>query len=268
VFSLAVRKFPIVRYGRGVCSHQMGGIVSKNPPAPSGAPSFQARGSSASKNSQEAGSAADESSRSEWKMLLSVDEAKQKFQNDGTLIGNIDAGHLELRILLDEPLGQQFIGEYAKSIHTSESFMCWIDLLEFKSIPSDACQYWKSKAHHIFQKYIRAGAVSEFGGITDVDREKYRELVFGENSLPSDCFDKLQTQCFEDIYENTFKRFQTTEPYTNLKTCKLTLGHHPSHTLSLSLSLSLAQPLKGDTTVSKRMTFGIMKNLAKAGLGL
>lgn len=161
----------------------------------------------------------EEESRSEWKMLLSVDEAKEKFQNDGTLIGNIDAGHLELRILLDEPLGQQCIGEFAKSIHTSESFMCWIDLLEFKSIPSDAIQYRKSKAVHIFQKYIRAGAVSEFGGITDVDREKYRESLDESPALTSDFFDKLQTQCFEDIFENTWKRFQTTETYANLKKC-------------------------------------------------
>lgn len=161
----------------------------------------------------------EEESRSEWKMLLSVDEAKEKFQNDGTLIGNIDPGHLELRILLDEPHGQQSIGEYAKSIHTSESFMCWIDLLEFKSIPSDAIQYRKSKAIHIFQKYIRAGAASEFGGITDVDREKYRETLYDSPVLNSDFFDKLQTQCFEDIYENTWKRFQTTETYAELKKC-------------------------------------------------
>jgi hypothetical protein len=196
----------------------MGGIITKTSKTK---PRVLGQVARVSVNSGSHHSSDPEVSRGEWKMLLSVEEAKEKFQNDGTLFGNIDAGHLELRILLDEPLGQQFIGEYAKSIHTSESFMSWIDLLEFKSIPSDAIQYRKSKALQIFQKYIRAGAVSEFGGITDADREKYRELLDGNNSLTSDFFDKLQTQCFEDLYENTFKRFQTTEPYTNLKQCKL-----------------------------------------------
>ena len=159
----------------------------------------------------------EEEERSQWKMLPSVEEAKEKFQNDGSLIGKIDAGHLELRILLDEPLGQQQIGEFAKSIHTSESFMCWIDLLEFKSIPADALQYRHSKALHIFQKYIRPGAISEFGGILDEDREKYKEALDDNIPLNCDFFEKLQTQCFEDIYENTFKRFQSTATYTELK---------------------------------------------------
>mmetsp|Transcript_7589 Transcript_7589/g.8035 ORF Transcript_7589/g.8035 Transcript_7589/m.8035 type:complete len:642 (-) Transcript_7589:200-2125(-) len=158
-----------------------------------------------------------EEERSQWKMLPSVEEAKEKFQNDGSLTGKIDAGHLELRILLDEPLGQQSIGEFAKSIHTSESFMCWIDLLEFKSIPTDALQYRHSKAIHIFQKYIRPGAISEFGGILDVDRDKYKEALNENKPLTSDFFEKLQTQCFEDIYENTFKRFQSTTTYMDLK---------------------------------------------------
>jgi hypothetical protein len=228
----------------------MGGIISKNlPPGVYGAHTSpqvtnnSKRGRAKSVSSHREVPVDESASRSEWKMLLSVDEAKLKFQNDGTLTGNIDPGHLELRILLDEPLGQQFIGEYAKSIHTSESFMCWIDLLEFKSIPSDATQYRRSKSHHIFQKYIRAGAVSEFGGITDAEREKYREVVFGENMLlPSDCFDKLQTQCLEDLYENTFKRFQTTEPYKNLKSCKGTCLS-PSVFLNFSLLTSLTYSL-------------------------
>lgn len=200
----------------------MGSIVSsskgKNSRGQSGGGISSQRSGGVGNSSMSQGDGGEVSERSQWKMLPSVDEAKEKFHSDGTLIGNIDAGHLELRILLDEPMGQQAIGEFAKQSHTSESFMCWIDLLEFKSIPADAMQYRHSKGMHIYQKYVKAGAISEFGGILDEDRERYRETLYDDNkTLLSDFFDKLQTQCFEDIYENTFKRFQNTTTYSDLK---------------------------------------------------
>ena len=107
-----------------------------------------------------------------WKMLPSIDEARGKFREDGTLAKSVDPGHLELRTLLEEPLGQHSIGTYAKKNHAHESFMCWVDLQEFKTIPDDAFQYRRSKALHIHQKYIKTGAVSEFGGLEPEERDQ------------------------------------------------------------------------------------------------
>jgi hypothetical protein len=168
-----------------------------------------------------------------WKMLPSIDEARGKFKADGTLAKSIDPGHLELRTLLDEPLGQHSIGQYAKQNHCHESFMCWVDLQEFKTIPDDALQYRRSKGLHIHQKYIKVGGVSEFGGIDPEDRDRYHELLTQSGNDPkvltANFFDKVQMQCFVDIYQNTFKRFKQTEQYAQLKKSKsqsLLLPHH------------------------------------------
>ena len=176
--------------------------------------------SKGNKKSNEAKPAEEEISH-HWKMLPSIDEARGKFKADGTLAKSIDPGHLELRTLLDEPLGQHSIGLYAKQNHCHESFMCWVDLQEFKTIPDDALQYRRSKALHIHQKYIKVGAVSEFGGIDPEDRERYHELLIQSSNDPkiltANFYDKVQMQCFVDIYQNTFKRFKQTEQYNQLK---------------------------------------------------
>jgi hypothetical protein len=164
-----------------------------------------------------------------WKMLPSIDEARGKFREDGTLAKSVDPGHLELRTLLEEPLGQHSIGTYAKQNHAHESFMCWVDLQEFKTIPDDAFQYRRSKALHIYQKYIKTGAVSEFGGIEPEDRDLYFKLLTASQDDPSlltqDFYDKVQMQCFVDIFQNVFKRYKATEDYAKLKKSKYFRSH-------------------------------------------
>lgn len=156
-----------------------------------------------------------------WKFLPSVEEAKDKFKNDGTLVKSTDPGHLELRQLLEEPLAQREIGNFAKEIHCHEAFMCWVDLQEFKGIPEGAHHFKRSKANHIYHKYIQADAILEFGGLSDDERTIYKKLLEDSVETPelltSDFFDKIQMQCFVDIYQNIFKRFKTTEAYTQLK---------------------------------------------------
>jgi hypothetical protein len=131
----------------------------------------------------------------QWKFLPSVDEAKGNYKKDGTLLKSTDPGHLELRTLLDEPLAQREIGNFAKSIHCPEAFMCWVDLQEFKGIPEGAKQFRKSKAVHIYHKYIKPGATLEFGGLEQEEREDYAKLIeaCAENIdlITNDCFDKV-----------------------------------------------------------------------------
>jgi hypothetical protein len=130
-----------------------------------------------------------------WKVLPSAAEAKEKYEAEGTLTKAMDSNHLELRTLLDDPVAQHVLGAYAKESHAYESFMFWIDIQEFKSIPTD--DYRRSKANHIFQKYIKRGAVLEYGGIEDSDRMKYEELLeqsrHDKSILHSRFYDKVST---------------------------------------------------------------------------
>ena len=145
-----------------------------------------------------------------WKVMPSAVEAREKFEADGTLVKSNDAGHLELRTLLEEPMAQNYIGVFAKDNQAQESFMCWIDVQEFKSIPTD--DYRRSKALHIYHKYIKSGAVLELGGIDEPEKESYKELLelSKEDSkiLTTNFFDKVQQMCFFEMYNNVFLRFK------------------------------------------------------------
>lgn len=161
-----------------------------------------------------------------WKVIPSAAQAKAKYELEGTLTKNMDAGHLEFRTLLDDPMAQRVIGAFAKEARAFESFMFWVDVQEFKAIPTD--DYRRSKANHLYQKYIRSGAVLEFGGIEDTEREKYATLLEAakqdKSVLQREFFDDIQMKCFVDIYQNIFMRFKKTDGYKQLASGELLMN--------------------------------------------
>lgn len=174
----------------------------------------------------------------EWKILPSSAEAKKKFQADGTLGKNSDPGHLELRTLLDDPNAQATLFKRAKAVMAQDIFMCWVDIQDFKNIPATQEQFQRSKALHIYHKYIKENASLEVGGIELAEREKYRAELMGtpapesgddtaaESSsngskravtgLSSSFYEKLQTLCFTGIYHNVYLPFKQTDEYVEL----------------------------------------------------
>jgi hypothetical protein len=83
----------------------------------------------------------------------------QKFVEEGSLPSGGDANpdHVELRTVLEDPVGQKYIGVFAKAIHTTESFFAWTEIQEYRSIPT--ADYRRGMAVHIYQKYIKDHAV-------------------------------------------------------------------------------------------------------------
>lgn len=163
-----------------------------------------------------------------WKVMPSSAEAREKFEADGTLNKNSDPGHLELRAMLDEPIAQHTIGKYAKEVRALEIYMCWMDVQEFKSIPT--VDYRRSKASQIYHKYIKIGGVLEVGGITQAERDEVKERIDGSKSEPlllsPDFFDRLQSKCFLEIYHNIFCPFKANEGYSTLtQTLKSKYNH-------------------------------------------
>lgn len=153
-----------------------------------------------------------------FKVLPSEKEARTRFEDDGTLTKNSDAGHLALRTMLDEPLSQNALGKFASKIQVLDVFMCWIDTQEYKAIPAGS--YRRSKALHIFSKYLSDDAVQLVGGIspqerlrvqTDLDRAK-DDL----NILTNTFYDSVQTKCFLDMYSNIFLPFKQTQEFQQL----------------------------------------------------
>jgi Regulator of G protein signaling domain len=154
-----------------------------------------------------------------WKVMLSTDEARRKFELDGTLPRDCTQDHLELRVLLEEPLAQYTIGQYAKKIKAFNTFLCWVDIQTYKGIPTP--DFRRSKALHIFHKYIKQGGIMEIGGVDQALRERYEmEIQVSKTNpdiLTADFFKDLQLGCFMDINSNIYQRFLATEEYIKLK---------------------------------------------------
>jgi protein-serine/threonine kinase len=155
----------------------------------------------------------------EWKLLPSSVEARKKFEADGTLSKNSDPGHLELRTMLDDPVAQPAIFKYAKQVVMAQDiFMCWVDIQEFKSIPTES--YRRSKALHIYHKYIKPDAILVVGDIELSERERYKQELALSKDDPSiltlHFYDKIQTRCFLGMYHNVYLPFKSTNEYFEL----------------------------------------------------
>lgn len=165
----------------------------------------------------------DERTVVEWKILPSSVEARKKFEADGTLNKNSEPEHLELRTLLDEAFAQNAIGQYAKQAKALDIFMCWIDIQDYKTIPVES--YRRSKALHIYHKYIKIDAVLQVGELDMKERDKFKEDLELSKDDPSlltqNFFDRLQTRCFIAIYHNIYIPFKNTAEFAALsKTIK------------------------------------------------
>jgi hypothetical protein len=145
-----------------------------------------------------------------WKVVPTVAQARDKYEADGTLTKQHDDGHLELRQLLEEPMGQNYIGAFAKEVKTQESFMCWVDIQEFKFIPTD--DYRRSKGLHIYHKYVKPGAILQLGSLESSEIDNYKELLELSKSdsklITKDFYDQVQIKCFHDMFQNVYLKFK------------------------------------------------------------
>ena len=78
---------------------------------------------------------------------------KQRYIEDGSLPSDCSNDYVELRMILEEPICQRDLGHYAKKIMSQEAFFSWVDIQEFRGIPTP--DYRRSKLNHIMRKYIR-----------------------------------------------------------------------------------------------------------------
>jgi hypothetical protein len=82
-------------------------------------------GASASASRKDDGDTADadgaNAEKNKWKLMPSSEEARQKFEADGTLIKNSEPGHLELRAMLDDPIAEKTLGKFAKEKKSLEN---------------------------------------------------------------------------------------------------------------------------------------------------
>ena len=163
----------------------------------------------------------DEMSRStfmEWKVFPSQSEAVKRYIADGTLRREYTTDHLELRILLDEPLAQNVIGKFAVTVGAVNALSCWCDIQEYKHITADS--YRRSTGWMIFKKYIDERSKSSLGLISVVDKQVLEEALSSSEvsqvELRIGAFDSLQYQSFVFMVDKLYKPFKATEAFASL----------------------------------------------------
>jgi len=118
--------------------------------------------------------------------------------------------HVELLALMDSPVGQRHLGNYAKKIYTQELLLFWTDCQVYRSIPT--VDYRRAKASNIYNKYIKSGSVRQLGFLSEHERQDYSDILdkakLDASILGSDFYDKLLKKCFLEIFQQIFIRFK------------------------------------------------------------
>jgi len=74
---------------------------------------------------------------------------------------------------------------------------------------------------HIYEKYIKTGAVLEVGSIPEQLREEWEvrliEMRENKHFASDDVLDAIQHVCFNEMYLNTFIKFNKTPKFRELK---------------------------------------------------
>ena len=152
----------------------------------------------------------------QWKTMLSSNEARVKFEADGTLSKGSDPGHLELRALLDDSTACHYLFEYAKVAGHADVYFGWVDIQEFKQLPSE--EFLKKKAAHIYGKYVKKGTYVGDNVISVVERESCAAVFDNKTdiSIEATYYDWLQNKCFLDLYNKVFLKYKLTEGYAKM----------------------------------------------------
>ncbi|GBG31862.1 Protein kinase, putative [Hondaea fermentalgiana] len=163
--------------------------------------------------------------------------------------------YMELRKALAEPLGQRYLANFAKAESSQENFFAWIEMEEYKRIPTR--DYRRFVAKSIYQKFIKDDAVMRLGILTPERVLTYQRAIYGtvpdtveSNSLDeapnsstsidsrrltmvpgrldlkADLFVGLQHAVFREMADNTFRRFKSSPEYDEyIKRKKATYNH-------------------------------------------
>jgi Regulator of G protein signaling domain len=171
---------------------------------------------------------------STWRIVPDARTLESKLASE---IGpDIQPGLVELRAVLEEPVGQKYIGVFAKAIHTAGAFFAWTEIQEFRAIPT--ADYRRGMAMHIYQKYVKDGAVQQVGGLSPNDRNAIYAVLqsakgirsagdssgkdsaaaaLDDDPISAHLFDKVQSTVLKDMYFNTFVPFKATPQYEELR---------------------------------------------------
>lgn len=86
-----------------------------------------------------------------------------------------DVSHIELFDLLQEPVAQTALGNYANTIERDHVLMCWAEIQQFKG---EAAPTLRSlQAVEIYENYVKAGSPMRLREVSEILDDTYRKLL-------------------------------------------------------------------------------------------
>jgi serine/threonine protein kinase len=115
---------------------------------------------------------------------------------------------------------QHAIGlESKKSTSTLNAFMAWVDIQEYRAIPTE--DYRRSKALHIYHKYVKHNAVLKLHGISESECTAYSELLDmsrrDSSVLQSRFFDLAESHALETLFVGVYQQYRESAEFLTLK---------------------------------------------------
>lgn len=150
----------------------------------------------------------DEPSRSRHK-VMSADEAMSRYKSECTMEVTKSGSHLELRALLDYPLGREFLLENSK-FAPPFAHMCltgWLDIQSFNAMVDGPAKI--TMAHSIYKKYVQDNSI-----VNVVEQGRIAEIVaVSPNEVVTGLFDQVRCQLFSTYNQLVFVDVRRTQQY-------------------------------------------------------
>ena len=146
-------------------------------------------------------------------------EERSRFEMSGKINYNEDELKFDLRTMLDDPLGQRVLAKHAAKLMNRENLFCWVDIHEYHCIPTP--DYRRSRAFHIYAKYLKPGGPMNVGGIEHCVIERVEKQINEARNtrepLGKELFDEIEEVCFNELLHSTYKPLRRLPEYRQYK---------------------------------------------------
>jgi hypothetical protein len=145
---------------------------------------------------------------SKWKVKPNIEEARRKYQNDGTVSIGCSDDFVELRVLLGEPVLLKPFLQYARDLNQLTLLLCWSSVLEYRKICVNNPCLQNQLATEIITKHSSCFSDEMWSTL-----HLYLSSIDANTALPSTLFDDLLHHTFDSIFIILFAKYKASSAY-------------------------------------------------------
>ena len=150
-----------------------------------------------------------------WYLLKNHVSARQHFEQDGSLSRNSSKTHLEMRVLLDHPIGSHHFIDYLFSVQLYEVYLCWKAIMDARKANVYRHALSSIYANFIWQKEFVNTYQMDISDIYSYFNETYSHSMNTSNIQQQqqnptqilELFATLQQDCFNLMHDMGYMKF-------------------------------------------------------------